>query len=120
MKTLLMFASFMFVATFASAQTATFTQGNIASTTQAAGFTYKLYVTPSGSTTQNPAVTLTSVTCTGTAPTVSCSGTFVALAATVTGAKSTLTATDPISAIESAQSAPFSPGASAPTGLKVQ
>lgn len=120
MKTLLLFVGLLFVPVLASAQTATFNQGNVATPTQAAGFIYKLYVTPSGSTTVNPAVTLTAVTCTGTAPTVACSGTVIAPAATVTGAKSTLTATDPVTSIESLQSAPFSPGASAPTGLKVQ
>ena len=113
-------AGFFFLPTLASAQTVTWTQTNVASAAQAQGFTYKLYVTPALSTTQNPAVVLTAVTCTGTGSSVPCTGTVAAPTSMITGAKDALSATDPVSATESAQSAPFSPGANVPTGLKVQ
>lgn len=108
----------------AQTQAATWTQQNVASTTQAAGFTYRLYTTPSGSTVANPAVTLTGVTCTGTAPTVTCTaalGPGVASAALVIGAKTTLSAQDVAGGTpESAQSPPFSAGATAPTALSIK
>jgi hypothetical protein len=122
MKSLLLaFVGILFIPVLASAQTVTFTQQNVASVAQAQGFTYRLYVTPSGSTTQGPAIVATGITCTGTAPTVNCTGTVAAANATVTGAKSVITAQDAVNgSTESAQSAPFSPGANVPTGLKVQ
>lgn len=108
----------------ARAQTATWIQQNVASTTQAAGFTYRLYTTPSGATTANPPVTLTGMTCTGTIPDVTCTapvGPAVATAAKVPGAKTVLTAQDTVSGTpESAPSLPFLAGAAVPTALSIK
>jgi len=124
MKRLLLTSSFLLCfASLCVAQNAqvTWDQSGVASATQAQGFTYKLYVTPAGSTTPNAPVQLTSVLCGGTAPQVSCSTALPASAsiATITGARSTLTATDPASKIESEASAPFFKPTAAPTNLKV-
>lgn len=98
---------------------ATWVQSSVQSATQAQGFTYKLYVTPAGSSTANSPVTLSSVLCGGTAPTVSCSAPLPSSSpALVTGARSSLTATDS-GGIESAQSVPFTKPAVAPTSLSI-
>jgi len=105
----------------ASAQpTTSWTQSNVASTAQAAGFVYSQTITPFGGTPLAP-IQLTGVTCSGTVPSVSCSAPLPAagVAALITGAKSTLTATDPSTGAVSPSSAPFTPGPSAPTALKV-
>jgi hypothetical protein len=120
MKKILILITLIFLSREARAQTVTFNQTNVASAVQAQSFVYKLYVTPSGSTTVNTPVTLTSVNCTGTPPAVNCTGTVTASAATITGAKSTITATDPVSNLESVQSLPFIPPASVPTGLIIK
>ncbi len=102
---------------------ATWTQPNVASTAQAQGFTYRLYVTPSGSTTPNVPIVLAGVTCTGAVPTVNCSaaiGPTVSATALVTGAKSILGVQDVANGTPEALSAPFTAGASAPTALRVQ
>lgn len=103
--------------------TVTFAQSNVQSAAQAATFTFRLYVTPPGTTTPNPAVVLTGVTCTGSGPapvTASCTAPLptAGAGAKVTGAKSQLSAQDGATA-ESGLSPPFSSGASAPGGLSI-
>lgn len=110
----------------ASAQTpqASWTQGSAATAAQAQGFTYRLYVTPAGGSTQDAPVSLTGVTCTGTTAPFPCTGTVPAPEAAkvlLTGAKSTLTAQDTAGGTtESLPSAPFTAGAGVPTALKIQ
>lgn len=101
------------------------TQSNVQSAAQAQGFTYRVYVTPAGSSIATP-ITIAGVACTGsgTAPiaascTAPISSALIAAGATITGAKSELTAQDGTSG-ESAKSAPFSLPASVPTGLVVK
>lgn len=109
------------LASLANAQgTVTWNQLNAATPTQAQGFTYKLYVTPSGSTTQSPAVVLSSVLCGGSSTTATCSAPLpsTASAALTTGAKSALTATDG-TGVESAPSVPFSKPTDVPTNLRI-
>lgn len=98
------------------------TQGNVASATQASGFTYRLTVTPAGGTASTPIV-LTNVSCTGAAPSVACTAPLpsAAAAATVTGSKSTMTTQDTAGGTpESAPSAPFTAGAAVPGTLRIQ
>ena len=107
----------------ASAQV-TLTMTNVGSAAQASGFTYKLYVTPAASTTQGAAI-LAPLTCSGTAPTVTCTGptpaAWVTAGGRVSGAKSVVTATDTVDGTgESLQSVPFSPGAAVPGSLLIQ
>lgn len=114
----------LLLATAAYGQNAqvTWEQPGVVSATQAQGFTYKLYVTPAGSQTTSPPVTLNSILCGGTAPTVACSTVLPSSAsqATITGAKSTLTTTDTANGgAESAPSAPFIKPTVAPINLKV-
>lgn len=101
--------------------TVTWVQEGVGSATQAQGFTYRLYVTPAGTTTTNPPVVLTAVLCGGTAPSVSCSLPLptAAAAATVTGARSELSAADSATGTESARSAPFIFPARVPTNLRI-
>lgn len=99
----------------------TFNQSNVASATQAQGFTYKLYVTPVGASSAT-IFTLSSILCGGTAPNVNCSTVLptAAAAAKVTGSKSTITATDSVNKTEeSLQSDPFFKPTDVPTNLKV-
>lgn len=105
---------------WAQSKQVTWTQSNVASATQAQSFEYRLYVTPAGATTPNAPVLLASTLCGGTAPTVNCSTVLpvAANAALITGAKSELTAKE-ASSSESAKSAPFFLGASAPTTLVI-
>lgn len=102
---------------------AQWTQPDVASAAQAATFTYRLYVTPAGTATPNAAVILSGVACTGVPPAaVNCTaplGPAVASTALVTGAKSAITAQD-AATTETAQSAPFLPGASVPTTLLIK
>ena len=95
-------------------------QSGVNSATQAQSLTYKLYITPSGST-NTTTVTLTSVLCGGTATNPQCSTVLPATAsvAATTGTKSELTTTDPTSGVESAKSAPFIKPADAPTNLRI-
>lgn len=125
MRTILLTAIVLGLAHSAQAQSATvsWSQGNVVSAAQAQSFTPRLYVTPSGSTTQNAPVVVTTITCTGASAPFACSAPLpaAASAATVTGAKTTITVQDTASGTpESAQSAPFTAGASAPTGLRIQ
>ena len=106
---------------FAQSGSIAFSQQNVASAAQAQGFTYRLYVTPFGSTTPLAAVGIPGVTCTGTgtAPiTANCTAPLPLAARTglVTGATSRLTAQDGTTT-ESALSAPFVPGAGVPGAL---
>lgn len=109
----------------ASAQNVTWSQPNVATAAQAQGLTYSLTTTPPGGSAGSP-VTLTSVVCTGsgTAPiTAACSAPLPSTAsgAIVTGAKSTLTATDTVNGTgTSLPSLPFIPGAAVPTGLVIK
>jgi len=103
--------------TIVLAQTAQWNESNVASAIQAQGFTYRLYVTPAGSPTTNAPVILTSVTCTGVAPTVLCSAPVTV--SVVTGTKVELTAADSPTGLESAKGVPFISPAVAPTGLKI-
>lgn len=89
-------------------------QPNVTSAAVAQGFTYKVYVTSPGVTTQSTA-TLTMVTCsttdTGSPVTASCQAPVTqvsSIGATVPGASSQVTATDTVNnSAESAKSAPF-------------
>jgi hypothetical protein len=114
---------FLLVASIASAQNTQvlWDTTDVATPTQAQGFVYKLYVTPAGATTPNAPVTLTSVLCGGTPPTVQCATVLptTAGAASITGAKSELTATDTASGTESVKSAPFFKPAAVPTNLRI-
>lgn len=98
---------------------ATWVQQGVVSATQAQGFVYKLYVTPAGASQPISPVTLSSVLCGGTAPSVSCSAPLPSnTPAIITGAKSALSATDS-SGIESAQSVPFTKPTVAPINLSI-
>lgn len=122
MKRLLFALMFLGFAHAASAQTVTYTQGDVTSTLHAQGFTYRLYVTPSGSQTPNAPIVLLNVVCTGAPPSVTCTAPLPAGAgaALVTGAKSTLTAQDTATGTgESAPSLPFSAAAGVPTTLRI-
>lgn len=121
MKQLLLALALLLLPALAHAQTVTFTQQNVASAAQAGGFTYRVYVTPSGSTTQSAPVVIAGVTCTGTTA-VTCTAPLptTALPALVTGAKSYLTAQDTAGgSSESLPSAIFTAGAAAPSGFKI-
>lgn len=103
------------------AQTLQFTQTGVTSAAQAQGFTFRLYTTPAGATTANPAVVIASVTCTGTT-TATCSAPVptAASAALSTGARNTLTSQDTVNGTgESAQSIPFLLPADVPTGVRI-
>lgn len=121
MKTLLTLIFVLFTASVASSQTHTlfWDQGEVASVPIAQGFTYKLYVTPTGG--SSSMYTLTSVTCTGTAPLANCSAPLPVAAsnATLTGTKAELTATDTATGVESPRSSPFIKPAVAPSGLRL-
>lgn len=119
-KVLILVVLLLSLASVSEAQQVTWVQNNVASATQAQNFTYKLYVTPAGSTTSSAPINLSSVLCGGTLPNVQCSTVLpqTANAALVTGAKTELTATDGTSA-ESPKSPPFSQPAAAPTTLKI-
>ena len=111
------------VTAFAQTPTVSWSQGNVVSAAQAQSFTPRLYVTPSGSSTQNAPVVVTTVTCTGASAPFACSAPLpaAASAATVTGAKTTITVQDTANGTpESPQSAPFTAGASVPTALRIQ
>ena len=112
----------LLVAARAQAQpTTSWTQGNVTSTAQAAGFTYRLTVTPNGGSALAP-IPLVSVACSGAAPSVACTAPLPAagVAALITGAKSVLTAQDTANGTpESAPSLPFTPAAAVPQALKV-
>ena len=104
----------------ASAQI-TLTQTNVTSPAQATGFTYNFTITPAGGTAASPIVV--ALTCTGTAPTVSCTGpsaTLVTAGALLTGAKTTATATDPSSGLVSGASLPFTGLPAAPGSLLIR
>lgn len=121
MKQILLALVLLMFALPASAQTVTFTQQNVASAAQAGGFTYRLYVTPSGNPTQNAPVVIPNVTCTGTTI-ANCTAPLptAAIAALVTGAKSVLTAQDTVNgSVESLPSPIFMAGATAPSGFKI-
>lgn len=99
------------------------TQGNVATIAQAGGFTYRLYTTPSGSTTQGPAVVVTGVVCVGTAPIAACSAPLPvgSANAVITGAKTVITSQDTVDGIaESGPSSPFTAGSAVPSILNIR
>jgi hypothetical protein len=108
------------LASLASAQV-TLTQANVVSAAQATGFTYTLTVTPFGG--SPGAGIVVALTCTGTPPSVACTGpsaTVVAAGALITGAKTTVTATDPSTGLISGASLPFTAGPAAPGLLQIR
>jgi hypothetical protein len=103
------------------AQQVVWNQSGVSTPTQAQGFTYRLYVTPAGSSTTSAPVTLTSVLCGGTVPNVQCATVLptAASAANITGAKSELTTAESTSGVESSKSTPFIKPADVPTNLRI-
>ena len=123
MSSIVLVLSLVLVPSLALAQTSQvqWDQTNVSTPTQAQGLVYKLYVTPSGSTTPTTTVTLTSVLCGGAAPTVQCATVLPTAAqnAKITGTKSELTSSLPDGTQESAKSAPFFTPSAVPTNLRI-
>lgn len=98
---------------------------NVTTVADALSLQYPLYITPRGSTTSNPSILVTAVSCSGAIP-FTCTGTVPDCTATVTtncmptayGTKAELSAKDPTGA-EGAKSAPFTLPPGVPTGLRV-
>lgn len=119
----LMFSIFLIlltVSTIAQSPSVQWTQPTVQDATQAQGYTYKLYMTPSGQGVLPPVV-LPNVTCSYNQPNATCQAALPGTAnqALIAGTKSELTATDPTNGMESAKSAPFFTSASAPTSLRI-
>lgn len=111
----------LMLSTQASAQTVHWTQSNVASATAAQDITYRVYVTPVGALTFNTPVLLTSVVCSYANAIATCTAPLplAASSATVTGAKTELSAQYGTT-LESFKSAPpFISPAGAPTAVSI-